>query len=120
MRNKSKPLAPVILIDLAADDAVSKLEALLDGNDVVFTHGAPPCGTASNAREIPIPLWKLKQGAPNILPLRSSEFPAGLKSLKGDDKIRVLTASRIYANLCRIIMTCHARHIIWLGPSRTL
>ncbi len=46
MKNKSKPLAPVILIDLAADDAVSKFESLLDGNDVVFTHGAPPCGTA--------------------------------------------------------------------------
>ena len=34
LRNKSKPMAPVIYIDLSADDAVSKFEALLDGNDV--------------------------------------------------------------------------------------
>ena len=113
MRNKSKPMARVISIDLSADDAVSKFEALLNDNDVIFTRGAPPCGTASKAREIPIPLWKLKQGAPNILPLRSSAFPAGLQGLSGDDKVRVMTANRIYANMCRIIMICHARHIAW-------
>ena len=46
-------------------------------------HMAPPCGTSSAARNIPIKRKLRQKGAPQPRPLRSHQFPDGLPSLKG-------------------------------------
>jgi hypothetical protein len=51
---------------------------LVQQDHVMYVHLAPPCGTYTRAREIPIAQWKLDRwpGMPNPQPLRTDEFPA--------------------------------------------
>ena len=64
---------------------------------------APPCGTASRAREIPLS-WAMKMaGAPEPVQLRSEAFPSGIPGLKGLDATKEATANAVY-NTCAAIV----------------
>ena len=72
---------------------------------------APPCGTASRARNIPA---KNAQGNLFATPLRSDEFPDGLPDLDGIDFDRVLAANSLYElceNVCKL---CDKLNIKWV------
>ena len=57
--------------------------------NVRHVHLGPSCGTFSRAREIPVPRWKVEQGAPDPKPLRSEEYPLGLPNLVVSQRARV-------------------------------
>ena len=61
---------------------------------------APPCGTASKAKDIPA---FDHQGNPISLPLRSSDFPDGLPDLPPHQHSRVLAANTLYTLVAKII-----------------
>lgn len=62
---------------------------------------SPPCGTASQARSIPVP------GVSNALkPLRSFKQPDGLKGLAGVDFARVSTANCLCDFAAEIFEAC--------------
>ena len=67
---------------------------------------APPCGTASLAREIPLSRHQRAQGAPTPRPLCDEAYPLGFPWLRGIDKVKVETANRIYKFTAEI---CEAR-----------
>ena len=66
---------------------------------------APPCGTSSKARNIPIrgPKGKLRRGPP---PLRSAQYPEGLPGLQGVNRTRVRHANKLYKFCSEVMQLC--------------
>jgi hypothetical protein len=112
-RNASRPEGPSILLDLTDPTGQEILRRAVLSGRVKLAHGAPPCGTATRARERPIPQWLKDQGAPEPKPLRSAEFPEGLPGLKDTDLVRIETANRIYEFLAEIFELMHSLSIRW-------
>ena len=98
--------------DLAVDAQVSSLIHFLqqeEGN-LAWIHFAPACGTASRARERPLPGLEAK-GYKVAKPLRSLARPEGLPALHGTDKLRVETANKVYSSTATIIRWASSRAI---------
>ena len=94
---------PILKIDIADANQRAVLEELLELDKVLYVHLAPPCGTASAAREI-------QPGPP---PLRSVLFPMGLPHLNFVQSTRVRKANFLYAWTCKIVLRLHAKNIGW-------
>ena len=84
--NKHRSFAHVVQLDLRKASTWSFVERILECRRVIWMHVAPPCGTASRAREI----------GRGPKPLRSLLHPWGLPSLAADDQARVDSANEIY------------------------
>eukprot|EP00973_Karenia_brevis_P044943 6223854-Karenia_brevis.AAC.1 len=67
-KNKDTPQCKAINIDLTTESGQRILMSLLEERRVVFVHFAPPCGTATRAREI-------RRKGVDPKPLRTEEFP---------------------------------------------
>ncbi len=105
--NKHKPFVKCIELDLTLDSSFDILESILrEHGAICYLHLAPPCGTASRARNRPVPAWKIAQGAPNPVPLRSSSQPRGLPGLEGKDARRVLSANLLYEFTAKVFVLC--------------
>ena len=83
----------ICIFDLTDDTQLSNLLDYIhkDASRIALIWVAPPCGTASRARERPIPGHR---SCPK--PLRSLLQPDGLDSLAGWDKYKVETANQLY------------------------
>ena len=92
-----------------------QLESLLvfireNKDDIAMVWMAPPCGTASKARERPLKhLEKLGMKVPQ--PLRSKEQPDQLDGLSGVDKIKTEAANILYEAVKDIAIECYKRGI---------
>ena len=73
--NWHKPKVACVKLDLSVASGWKILYDLLAESRVAFVHGAPPCGTASRAREKKIPLRLKGKGCPEPKRLRSDDFP---------------------------------------------
>ncbi|CAE8640523.1 unnamed protein product [Polarella glacialis] len=96
-RNRHCARVPVVSLDLTLPRAQDLIFDLVKSGRVVYIHVAPPCGTATKARERPVPAAQQR-------PLRSALHPGGLPSLAGLDKAKVDSANCLYefcAELCR-------------------
>lgn len=82
--------SPLIRIDLTCSSGQELLWNILRRKDICGVHLAPPCGTASRAREI------RRRKGPSPRPLRSNRFPDGIPKLRGTDRIRVQKANVLY------------------------
>ena len=91
-RNKFVPKGPCEMVDLTKEDGknllANKIKQIKAQGYRVYVHIAPPCGTASKAREIPIPEHLKEKGCPEPTPLRSDQLPEGLPNLKKRDAVR--------------------------------
>ena len=105
-------VGPCIVLDLSHESSACFIEKKIDEGTVYFIPMAPPCGTASRARDKPIPRWLRQQGVPSPPPLRSAEYPSGLPGLKGTDLTRVELANACYATAARIFTYGHSRGVI--------
>ena len=94
---------PILRIDIANANQRAVLEELLEQDKVLYVHFAPPCGTASAAREI-------QPGPP---PLRSINFPMGLPHLNFVQSTRVRKANFLYAWTCKTVMRLNMKGIGW-------
>ena len=114
-KNRFQPLAHICNIDLTTSHGWDFLDHLVSHYNVIFVHAAPPCGTCSRAREI-----KLSGKCPQ--PLRTELEPAGISTLQGDDRERVLAANAIYSGLSSFLHKCHQLNIPWSveNPARSL
>ena len=95
-RNKFQPRLPTIKMDLADYDSVDICCDLIRSGSIQVVTAAVPCGTASRAREIPIP------NGPR--PLRTESHPYGIPGLTPAELLRVETANKIYANVHKILL----------------
>ena len=95
-RNPQKPSAPTVQADLSTKEGQALVSAFVSDSACAYCHSAPPCGTASKARERPIPARLLSAGAPAPRQLRSESSPLGLPGLTQFEQIRVDTANAVY------------------------
>ena len=98
--------------DLAVDAQVNGLIEFLqqEEDNLAWIHFAPACGTASRARERPLPGLEAK-GFRVAKPLRSLAHPEGLPGLQGTDKLRVEAANKVYSNTATIVRWAARRAI---------
>ena len=94
---------PILRIDICKSSQRKVLGELLRLDLVLYVHFAPPCGTASAARNV-------KPGPP---PLRSFDFPMGLRGLSFVQKARVSAANFLYKWTCDMVLELDARGIGW-------
>ena len=93
-RNRFSSTIPIVKLDLTQTDQVSILLEPIELGLVEVLTSAPPCGTASRAREIP--LSNAKHGPQ---PLRDADNPWGRPNLKPQDQIRVEKANQVYMSI---------------------
>ncbi|CAE7469829.1 unnamed protein product, partial [Symbiodinium microadriaticum] len=91
-------VSPIVKLDLLEPDSVQMLFDMIDSPFCFYVHLAPPCGTASRAREIP--------GRNMPQPARSELHPDGLPALQGPLLDRVRKANQLYSLAGRIFAHC--------------
>ena len=110
--NKDKPVAPVRMINLACLAGQAELDELLEHPLLAYAHFAPPCGTASRARERKIA--GIRGGGPP--PLRSTLHPEGLPDLEVNlprASRKVQAANVIYEFVARACAKLVVRGVPW-------
>ena len=98
----------IINLDLRKRHSWDFLAKIAMSRRMFHFHGAPPCGTASKAREIPI--GEGHHGPPQ---LRSEQYPLGFPWLQGVNKDRVQSANAIYVNMALFCLWLHSKSIGW-------
>ncbi|CAE7042071.1 unnamed protein product [Symbiodinium natans] len=96
----------IIQLDLLLLSHQGLLWKWLGSPGLVAVWLAPPCGTSSRAREIPLP------GEDEPRPLRSVECPEGLPGLGPSDAERVAKANELYRLTARIWDFCCENDIV--------
>ncbi|CAE7721851.1 SLC24A2 [Symbiodinium sp. CCMP2592] len=87
--NKQRTCVHTLQLDLRLDSTWSFLRRICSEYNVAWVHMAPPCGTASRAREC----------GPGPKPLRSLRHVRGLPGLPPVEQARVDSANTIYDNM---------------------
>ena len=98
----------IFIFDLCSEDQLRDLFRVLDvhANRIALIFCAPPCGTASRAREKPIP------GVANPpAPLRSTLWPDGLPGLDYADKLKTELANQVYDAIAKITLWAARRQV---------
>ena len=114
-----QPLTPAILdLDLTLPPAHAHLRRLLDHPRLCYVHFAPPCGTCSRAREIPL-------GGSCPPPLRTEQFPEGRPDLAHalpHQVQRVEAANILYKLVASLAQELTSKEIFWSieNPWRSL
>ena len=98
----------IINLDLRKRHSWDFLAKIAMSRRMFHFHGAPPCGTASKAREIP--MGEDHHGPPQ---LRSEQYPLGFPWLQGVNKDRVQSANAIYVNMALFCLWLHSKSIGW-------
>ena len=106
--NKHRPYVHVVQLDLRKRETWQFLRYVAESRRPFHFHAAPPCGTASRARDIP--MSSTDHGPP---PLRSEEWPLGFPSLSGFWANKVSSANQIYLQLAAFCMFLNMLHITW-------
>ena len=91
------PKAPIIILNLLTPEGVRLLWQYLNNPRVIGVWVAPPCGTASKAREI-------QNGGPP--PLRDDFSPDGFMNLFASEFDRVCKANALYELTADIMIFC--------------
>ena len=107
-KNRHTPRCKLVQLDLSHKHAWDMLDFLLQ-RVVIAGVLAPPCGTCSRARGIP-----MADGSKGPQPLRSAEHPLGIPSLNQRDQQRVFLANQIYKFCGEYVKKLHAAGIPWL------
>ena len=122
--NKDEPMqgVKVVWLDLATSHGQKEFFELVDSENVVYVHFAPPCGTASQARQIRRSFEVPGVGLVDPKPLRSLELPDGLPNLSLNDNHRVQVANELYKFVANAVVRLHSLGIAWSieNPSRSL
>ena len=102
---RSKNAGRVLIADLTHDEGKRLCWQWLSSPNCVGVFCAPPGGTCSRARGIPIrlPTGRL---VPGPKPLRSDLFPDGFATLSGTSKARVDSANCLYAFVTEVCLYC--------------
>ena len=119
--NQHTPKVACLHMDLTKPSSWQILRKMVSEGRVIYVHVAPPCGTATRARDKPVPLRLRRRGAPNPKPLRSLEHPEGLPDLRGINAAKVRSANDIYSATAEFLEFCH-QNAIWFtceNPSRS-
>ena len=114
--NKDKPVSNFCLLDLSAEWGQKKFWVKAEDPDCKLITWAPPCGSASRARE------KRRLTGPDPKPLRDDANPDGVPGLVGADLTRVLVANKLYRFVAEAIPVMNSLGIAWIveNPANSL
>ena len=102
--NRHAMKIPLLMKDLTDPVQQKEVEAIRDKSD--YVHMAPPCGTASEARNITVSAEDRAKGAPQPKPLRYAQYPWGIPGLNEFDQMKVEKANIIYQFCIDIMIWC--------------
>ena len=88
-------MSQIVVADLCTHEGVSLLWQWLAQENVVAIFLAPPCGSASRARRIPLKRF-LGKNSHGPLPLRDDLYPNGKPGLSFRDRQRISLANKLY------------------------
>ena len=88
-------MSQIVVADLCTPQGVALLWQWLAQENVVAIFLAPPCGSASRARQIPLKRT-LGKNSHGPLPLRDDLFPNGKPGLSFRDRQRISLANKLY------------------------
>ena len=101
--NVRKPNSGKVLIsDLTTAAGKDLVWTWIKSPNCVGLFAAPPCGTCSRARNIPIYDANGKRRGPR--PLRSNAYPDGLRFMRWLDRLRVTSANILYEFLSDLVL----------------
>ena len=113
-RNKSsKPHGHCLMIDLTVPANQRFVLGLILAGQVAGLHAAPPCGTATRARDKPLNADARAAGLKRPMPLRSGKWPRGFPTLRGQDKERVDSANVLYDFVVSAAEACSSMNVPW-------
>ena len=101
--------APVSISDLSSPKGQKLFWTWLQSKYVVGIFLAPPCGTASRARQIP--LKRTHQQAFGPSPLRTDASPNGVQGLSWVNKLKVSLANKLYHFTAQVVQWAIDRDI---------
>ena len=104
----------IMAADLTNDNTQARVLELIELSALKYCHMAPPCGTASRARDKPLPAALRAKGIPEPPRARSELHPLGLPNLAVDAPklhLRVLAANEIYIFLAKVASRLAERKI---------
>ena len=111
-KNRHHKHHAVLNLDLSKGSSWPILEDLIRHHSVCYVHLAPPCGTASRARDRPLSHKLKAAGVPEPKPLRSEAHPEGLPHLEGVDLERVRSANSIYVLAVKVANLCSDMNVL--------
>jgi len=111
VRNKGNPSIHVFSMDLTQPGPQQSILNMLKHEAWTLVSMAPPCGTASRARERPIPTHLLQPGMVAPKPLRTAQEPWGIAGLCGRDLLHVQQANELYRFVLLVCDQCVSRRI---------
>ena len=117
--NKDRPRCTAIVLDLTTASGQATFWKLVVEYDVAWVHFAPPCGTASRARERRLFDAGGLPAALDPQPLRSDEHPDGLPNLEGSDLERVKAANVLYKFVADAAQELTRRNILYTVENPT-
>ena len=106
--NKHRPFVHIVELDLRKESTWEFLRFLVQSRRPFHFHAAPPCGTASRARDRP-----MSHGDHGPPPLRSEQHPLGFPWLTGLSLAKVNSANRIYIQLAAFCMWFNSLGLSW-------
>lgn len=106
------PLRPIVSLDLTTDSGQQILWSILASDRLLAAHLGLPCGTASKARDRPIPQELRRRGVPSPAPLRSAEYPLGIPGITGLNAVKVEKANTLYRLGLEILLYLDSRGIV--------
>ena len=112
--NRHTPKSKITVLDLSLPASWSTLGYILENREVALLFAAPPCGTCSAAREIP-----LEDGSMGPPVLRTHEFPYGVPGLSPHNRLKVEKANALYECLANFLLLAHKRRIPWMVENPT-
>ena len=104
--NRQRPYVHVVQLDLRQRSTWEFLKYLAHSRRPFHFHAAPPCGTASRARDVP--MSETEHGPP---PIRS--LAAGSAGLGGIWLAKVESANEIYLQLCAYCFFLNVLGLTW-------
>lgn len=109
----------LLTADLTSDEGQALCMQWLSSPHCMGVFAAPPCGTCSRARGIPV---KLPSGRwiPGPKPLRNDDMPDGVLHMTKLERARVNSANTLYAFITRVALLClHSQKLICIENPRS-
>ena len=113
-RNRHVPKCRVVQLDLATHHAWEVLRYIVQTCDIAAIHFAPPCGTCSKSRIIPLP-----NGDPGPQVLRTASFPLGVRDMSHTDRIKTNAANEPYMRMGAFLEWLTERGVAWVVENPT-
>ena len=102
---RQKNSGRLLTADLTTDEGQALCLQWLASPNCVGIFAAPPCGTCSRARGIPVRLPSGKW-VPGPKPLRTDSSPDGVQHMTPTERLRVNLANSLYALITKVCLLC--------------